>query len=409
MYAAVLTAGACAVLLARRRLSIAVATAFVVVAGMAVPLVANQALERATAGGAIRAPRAGAVAIDSGRSDASVRLQEGVLTLSGLTASLERRAELTGLILLGLLLVFARVSVDPGQRRPAVVAGVGVALLYLLRFGQGLGFVPGLIATTPIAAVGAAHGWKAEAASGDRCFVRRPPARLGAAVHRRRAAAMGRPLPARLRAAARRRGHHGPRPAPGVGAGRVDPGRGRHHRLRPGVDGGAHARRGARLARVLTERPEQALLFREPHLAREAGAFYDPERRWLTADSRESQERASTCSAPPASVSWGSSTSSMVRPTPRWGGGAPGPPSHPVVLRRRPARDDVPRDLIGVPGGVIAARGSVIAARGSGGRARSGSHGTRAARPARSSTGRPPRPAPGRPSAPTARGPAPPA
>ena len=104
---------------------------------MAVPLVANQALERATVGGTIRSSRAGALATESCRSDAAVRLQEGVLTLSGLTADLEPRAELTGLILLGLLMVFARASVDPAQRRIAAVAGAGAALLYLARLEQG--------------------------------------------------------------------------------------------------------------------------------------------------------------------------------------------------------------------------------------------------------------------------------
>ena len=48
----------------------------------------------------------------------------------------------------------------------------------------------------------------------------------------------------------------------------------------------------ARASRALTRQPEQALLFREPHLAAEAGAFYDPARRWLTADSAANQARA---------------------------------------------------------------------------------------------------------------------
>ena len=291
VYAAVLTAGACAVLLTRRRLSVAVATAFVVGAGMAVPLVANQALERATVGGAIRAPRAGAVATDSGRSDASVRLQEGVLTLSGLTASLERRAELTGLILLGLLLVFARVSVDPGQRRAAVVAGVGVVLLYLLRFGKGLGFVPGLIATTPIAAVALAHGWKAER-------------RLVTAL-----ACVALPLVWALQYTGGAPPQWGGRyllvsglllGVVGIVALGQLPSWARGAFILAAVAITAfglawtavRTHDVARASRVLTEQPEQALLFREPHLAREAGAFYDPERRWLTADSRESQERA---------------------------------------------------------------------------------------------------------------------
>jgi hypothetical protein len=39
----------------------------------------------------------------------------------------------------------------------------------------------------------------------------------------------------------------------------------------------------ARAGRALTRRPEAALVFREAHVAREAGGFYEPDRRWLTA------------------------------------------------------------------------------------------------------------------------------
>jgi hypothetical protein len=291
VYAALVTAGACGVLLMRRRVRIAVATGLVVVVGMAVPLAANQALERATAGGAIRSSRAGALASDSRRSDAAVRAQEGVLTLSGLTADLERRAELTGLILLALLLVFVGASAEPDQRRVAAVAGAGVALLYLLRLVKGLGFVPGLVATTPTAAVAFVRGWTRE---------RRLVTALACAA-----------LP--LVWAVQYTGG-----APPQWGGRYLLVSG----LLLGVVGtvalaqyppwargafvvaavtitafglawtSVRTHDVARASRALTRQPEPALLFREPHLAREAGAFYDPARRWLTADSEENQARA---------------------------------------------------------------------------------------------------------------------
>jgi len=291
VYAALMISGACAVLLTRRRLGVAVATGLVVVTGMAVPLLANQALERAAAGGAIRSSRTVTLATGSKRSDAAVRVQEGLLTLSGLTADLERRAELTGLILLGLLVVFARASADPGQRRVTAVAGAGVALLYLVRLGKGLGFVPGLVATTPIAAVALVYGWTR---------ARRPATVLACAAL---------PLVWALQYTGGAPPQWGGRyllvsglllGVVGVVALAQLPTWARAAFILTAVTitgfglawTSVRTHDVARASRVLTRQPEPALVFREAHLAREAGAFYDPTRRWLTADSPQNQTRA---------------------------------------------------------------------------------------------------------------------
>jgi hypothetical protein len=66
-----------------------------------------------------------------------------------------------GAALLALLVLFAvRASQGPAGRTMARVAAAGVGALYLIRAGHGLSFVPGLVAATPIAAVGLALGWR---------------------------------------------------------------------------------------------------------------------------------------------------------------------------------------------------------------------------------------------------------
>ena len=48
----------------------------------------------------------------------------------------------------------------PGEQRALKAFAVLVAGLYVLRFGKGLGFVPGLFAATPVAAVALGAGWQ---------------------------------------------------------------------------------------------------------------------------------------------------------------------------------------------------------------------------------------------------------
>jgi hypothetical protein len=282
VYAAAAFAGwTVLVFVRRRRLMPAVAAGLLFVIAMALPLIANDALERATVHGSVRSTRAVATA-EAPRSDGAVRTQEAVLTFTGLTASLERTSYLVGLCLLALLLLVARAAATPAGRRVATVALAGAALLYATRFAKGLGFVPGLVAAAPLAGLGLAYGWR------------------------------GRPRPVTVFAAG---------VLPAVWAlqytGGAPPQWGGRYLLLSGLVLGvvgvaalgrldALARAGfvalavavtgfglawtsvrthdvARAGSALTRRPEAALVFREAHLAREAGGFYERDRRWLTA------------------------------------------------------------------------------------------------------------------------------
>jgi hypothetical protein len=157
VYAAVITAVACAVFLVRTRRLVAVIIAGLAIsAGLVVPLAGNQLLEHATAGGTIRASRASGTVTN--QQVTGSRVEEAMLTSVGLNPELSTGAYVIGALLLVLLVL---VALRSRGREPllAIGAGVCVVLLYVLRFGQGPGFVPGLIAATPIAAVGLAWGW----------------------------------------------------------------------------------------------------------------------------------------------------------------------------------------------------------------------------------------------------------
>jgi len=157
VYAAVITAVACVVFLVRSRRLVAVIVAGLAVsAGLVVPLFGNQLLEHATVGGTIRASRATGTVTN--QQVTGGRVEEAVLTSVGLSPELSTGAYVIGALLLALL---ALVALRSTSREPLLAIGAGICalLLYVLRFGQGPGFVPGLIAATPVAAVGLARGW----------------------------------------------------------------------------------------------------------------------------------------------------------------------------------------------------------------------------------------------------------
>lgn len=123
-------------------------------AAAAVPVAAlwfaNGVLERATVGSDIRATRASGV-LSASEGGAS-RFEEAALTALSLHPALEPTSYLLGAGLLALL-VWAAFRSRRGDEGPAVVALAGAGALYVLRFADGLGFVPGMVAASPIVAV----------------------------------------------------------------------------------------------------------------------------------------------------------------------------------------------------------------------------------------------------------------
>lgn len=129
------------------------------VGGFAVAALANTALEAAVLGAPLRAGRAGSAA-GRGLTELGVRAEEALITTFSLHSSTELQVlVLSVAVAAGLGWVAWRTS-RPGDRRPAQVVAAMVVLLYLLRLAEGPGFVRGLVATTPFAAVGVALAWR---------------------------------------------------------------------------------------------------------------------------------------------------------------------------------------------------------------------------------------------------------
>ncbi|MFP5377832.1 MAG: hypothetical protein ACLGIO_13775 [Acidimicrobiia bacterium] len=162
-YGFVAVAVACLVLwLGRRRLAAAVATGALAAAGLAGPLAANAALESATMGSAIRGERAAgraSSAVDATGDVAGKRVEEAMLNAAALTPRHDAAVYVVGTALVALLVFVAARAGRPGDAGPAVLAAAGAGALYLLRFGAAPGFVPGLVAATPLACVGLVRGW----------------------------------------------------------------------------------------------------------------------------------------------------------------------------------------------------------------------------------------------------------
>ena len=127
-----------------------------IVVGLGVCLLGNQALERATLGHSLRAERATYSTASTTGTAPGTRVQEAALTAVGLFPNLDRRSYAIGGAVLGLLLVLARASASRARAGLAAVGAAGLVVLYAVRFADGFGFVPGLIASTPLAAVGLA-------------------------------------------------------------------------------------------------------------------------------------------------------------------------------------------------------------------------------------------------------------
>ena len=128
--------------------------------GIALPLVANQILEKALVGGAIRADRAAGTARMAG-GGTTLRAREAVTTAVGLNRFAFRSDWVFGALVVALVAYAALrfAATDRRDQRLGAVALAAAAFLYVLRFADGLGFVPGVLTASPLAAAGVAVGW----------------------------------------------------------------------------------------------------------------------------------------------------------------------------------------------------------------------------------------------------------
>jgi hypothetical protein len=98
-------------------------------------------------------------AASGGFARIGLRVEEGLITTLSPFPGAGSTGWLIGICLLGALVYTAVNATRPAARRLAVTGAVITVMIYLLRLADGLGFVPGLVAATPLAAVGLALGW----------------------------------------------------------------------------------------------------------------------------------------------------------------------------------------------------------------------------------------------------------
>jgi hypothetical protein len=144
----------CLLLWRRRGLVAAVVAGALAGVGFVAMALANYLLEVALLGASLRAERASGTAAVGG-SDMGVRAREALTTTVGLFPSTETGRLVVGLLAVLLLGWAVWRCARPGDRGAARLAAVGVVVLFAIRAVDGLGFVPGLAATTPFAVAGA--------------------------------------------------------------------------------------------------------------------------------------------------------------------------------------------------------------------------------------------------------------
>ncbi|HVX17867.1 MAG TPA: hypothetical protein VHA73_07525 [Acidimicrobiales bacterium] len=154
VYGAAFTAAAGLVALGRRRIRdawrIGVGSGF----GVVLFWLGNARLEHLVVGSGIRAGRAAGTAAGGGDGLAE-RVREGLVTTFGSRASFDGEVVLVGvgIGLVVLVLAWTATRRDASHLMRLGAAGL-LVLLYLTVVGGGLGFVPGLVVTTPLAVLG---------------------------------------------------------------------------------------------------------------------------------------------------------------------------------------------------------------------------------------------------------------
>jgi hypothetical protein len=142
----------------RGRVGAALTSGVAIVVGAGVPWAASQWLEQTVIGSGIRGGRAASTASAAGAA-AGQRIDESLITLVGLNRFVTPTDWLIGAIITSCVAAggwwLARRT---SPLRGAVALGVG-AFLYVVLFADGLGFVPGLVTASPLAAAGIALAW----------------------------------------------------------------------------------------------------------------------------------------------------------------------------------------------------------------------------------------------------------
>lgn len=129
--------------------------------GFAAAWTANAALEAALMGGTVRTGRSTGTAAAAG-GDVALRAKEAIVTLASPFARFDAVYLLIALVTIAALVELGRRAGDErAELRPVVlVLGAVVALWLVDIVGGGLSFVPGLAATTPVAALAATRVWR---------------------------------------------------------------------------------------------------------------------------------------------------------------------------------------------------------------------------------------------------------
>ena len=155
---AVVTFAVVAVILVRHRRSDMLRVGAASVVGLVVPLLANHLLETLVLGSGLRAGRASSAAAGGGGSNL-VRFEEALTTSVGVNHYRPLAFDwiVGGLVALCIFLAMLRFLDRDPRRRPLGYALVAfAALLVVLRFSDGLGFLPGMCRASPLAAAGLA-------------------------------------------------------------------------------------------------------------------------------------------------------------------------------------------------------------------------------------------------------------
>jgi hypothetical protein len=128
--------------------------------GIGAVLVANQLLERAVLGTAIRADRAAGTAGMAGDAT-SLRSQEAVTTAVGLNRYDLHTSWMVGALAVAFVAYAAWRFAAPRRTdlRIGAIALGAACFLYFIRIADGLDFIPGFLSASPLAAAGIAVGW----------------------------------------------------------------------------------------------------------------------------------------------------------------------------------------------------------------------------------------------------------